>query len=779
VIPGTSTHLLTTHLSKEEKKSHGSQDNGGSSPHVDMNLASRSLLSRCQFTSPFLNDLLLSSSPSPSLPESLPFEELCGTFLKEYRNDTKLVPSHFESEKTKSLLSFMNAFPLLHTSASGGGHRHSLSKEEKKRRLTRRRSSLLMYRQSLVPGDQDMDAPHLPPQLVSDDDDDDDGSGGDGDGDGDGPLAEGLDFICNDDYGAGDDFGGGGGGGDEDSTSDDLFTFASPLTPHKPSVSGAAPATSSKIQWESVFTDPLAPPSASAADPSPEEAQESSQLLLPSVDWTQASYGYATLPSGQGDQSSQDLNSLALATQFTSLSLSNTSLPVFAPSSAVSVVTNSWAGASHWKSKLSNATRRKKEEETMAAPGVKGGAKGGKKAKEGKQKFHFDFDDAAAAAGGGGGGGVGVSELIDVTWESNKKKSKSRLDPRLLSETILKKQRRNARDLLLPEDQKIERRDIYRYPPPPPSPLFAFLMSPSSPPSLRLRLSQWDPLLVLPHFLSQGLPTTPPHPTSPSCLPPSLAEASRILLASLSPSEKLNPATFHRDHKDNDIIWGKLLPSRQAQSTPLGATAAGASYDSDGDDYGGGSGMMAYDDDGDDYDDFSPPALTTTSAPTLPAPSASASSGLEIEMSGGLLQAQRKVEKISIGSVSSSALSPSPLSPSPPPPQRYETTSKRVNVRKLKHDMWNVLEEKVSRHSNTGGYGRDSGDNNSSELSFQSLLSEMASSPSMRQQDASLSFYFISLLHLANEKVFLSPRVSSVLSDDDGSRTFALWITIA
>jgi hypothetical protein len=80
--------------------------------------------------------------------------------------------------------------------------------------------------------------------------------------------------------------------------------------------------------------------------------------------------------------------------------------------------------------------------------------------------------------------------------------------------------------------------------------------------------------------------------------------------------------------------------------------------------------------------------------------------------------------------------------------------------------MWNVLEEKVSRHSNTGGYGRDSGDNNSSELSFQSLLCEMASSPSMRQQDASLSFYFISLLHLANEKVFLSPPVSSVLSDD-------------
>jgi chromatin segregation and condensation protein Rec8/ScpA/Scc1 (kleisin family) len=84
---------------------------------------------------------------------------------------------------------------------------------------------------------------------------------------------------------------------------------------------------------------------------------------------------------------------------------------------------------------------------------------------------------------------------------------------------------------------------------------------------------------------------------------------------------------------------------------------------------------------------------------------------------------------------------------------RYETTSKRVNVRKLKHDMWSLLEENTSSSSDKV--------HSSGELSFHSLLSEMSASPSMRQSDASLSFYFISLLHLANEKV--RPLSSSFL----------------
>lgn len=122
------------------------------------------------------------------------------------------------------------------------------------------------------------------------------------------------------------------------------------------------------------------------------------------------------------------------------------------------------------------------------------------------------------------------------------------------------------------------------------------------------------------------------------------SDASRVLLSSLSPSEKLNPATLNRHHKGDDIIWGKLIPSRQTQ-TPFSNATITPDYDSDGDDYGGGLGA-AYDGNEDDYDDFSPPA-PTTSAPTP----LSTSSGLEIELSGGLLQAQRKVEKISIGFV--------------------------------------------------------------------------------------------------------------------------------
>lgn len=59
--------------------------------------------------------------------------------------------------------------------------------------------------------------------------------------------------------------------------------------------------------------------------------------------------------------------------------------------------------------------------------------------------------------------------------------------------------------------------------------------------------------------------------------------------------------------------------------------------------------------------------------------------------------------------------------------------------------MWNLVDDQLPSVS------KESSSNE--KLSFQSLLSQMLSSSSTRQQDASLSFYFISLLHLANEKV--------------------------
>lgn len=92
---------------------------------------------------------------------------------------------------------------------------------------------------------------------------------------------------------------------------------------------------------------------------------------------------------------------------------------------------------------------------------------------------------------------------------------------------------------------------------------------------------------------------------------------------------------------------------------------------------------------------------------------------------------------------------------------RYATSSKRVNVRKLKFDMWKELDTSKIVDS----FGTDenlppqlSVDKSLSQQkhkakSFQSLIQDINQQPGSYQKDASLPFYFICLLHLANEKV--------------------------
>lgn len=121
-------------------------------------------------------------------------------------------------------------------------------------------------------------------------------------------------------------------------------------------------------------------------------------------------------------------------------------------------------------------------------------------------------------------------------------------------------------------------------------------------------------------------------------------------------------------------------------------------------------------DDGCDMDDFCDTSMPTPQEPP--------STGFTIN-TGDLLQASRTVEKIQIG---------------------YATTSKRVNVRKLKTDIWDELEcvkefpvktlETVTPQA---------------QVSFQDMISTVANKQT--QKDVSVSFYFICLLHLANEKV--------------------------
>ena len=109
---------------------------------------------------------------------------------------------------------------------------------------------------------------------------------------------------------------------------------------------------------------------------------------------------------------------------------------------------------------------------------------------------------------------------------------------------------------------------------------------------------------------------------------------------------------------------------------------------------------------------------------------------------------------------------------------RYSTTTTKVNVRKLKMDIWSKIDatimhsKDVIADENTAPEcnvdfvkpvtnmkvnvveNENENADDTEKLSFQDLISSMAGS--QQQPGASLPFYFICLLHLANEKVIMN-----------------------
>jgi condensin complex subunit 2 len=164
-----------------------------------------------------------------------------------------------------------------------------------------------------------------------------------------------------------------------------------------------------------------------------------------------------------------------------------------------------------------------------------------------------------------------------------------------------------------------------------------------------------------------------------------------------------------------------------------------------------GSGYNDYDDADDDFDDEGGFPAGGAEDYDYNAPSSSGSSetaseevleGLALN-SNKLLQAARVVEKVDIG---------------------YAMVAKKVNVRKLKGDLWGLIASGVGVESDVGGEENmagysfaakagkgQKGDDAHATLSFQEVVNEIAAG--QRQQDVTLPFYFICLLHLANEKV--------------------------
>lgn len=114
------------------------------------------------------------------------------------------------------------------------------------------------------------------------------------------------------------------------------------------------------------------------------------------------------------------------------------------------------------------------------------------------------------------------------------------------------------------------------------------------------------------------------------------------------------------------------------------------------------------------------------------------------------LEGVRKVEKVKVG---------------------YATVAKKVDVKRLKHDLWEELERTFQQRGEMPAveYDHDMSDNmqiveestdseklpgeigiRESPLSFQETVREMQTTQC--QQDVTLPFYFICILHLANEK---------------------------
>jgi len=204
----------------------------------------------------------------------------------------------------------------------------------------------------------------------------------------------------------------------------------------------------------------------------------------------------------------------------------------------------------------------------------------------------------------------------------------------------------------------------------------------------------------------------------------------------------------------HDIMWGDVHADLIAKLQNTSSKSTGFKNEDDNDcgsDYNDGDDNFVYNDE--DYDDDD--ALKSVSDNNKEVGAVDTNvvggiqDGLQIRVDG-MLQASRKVEKINIG---------------------YSTISKRVNVKNLKSEIWDWVDGECP---NEGKCGDNEGENmkpdnkvaasegpakrkflqeKSSTASFQDMISNIAKNNQREVgQEVSVSYYFICLLHLANEK---------------------------
>lgn len=181
-----------------------------------------------------------------------------------------------------------------------------------------------------------------------------------------------------------------------------------------------------------------------------------------------------------------------------------------------------------------------------------------------------------------------------------------------------------------------------------------------------------------------------------------------------------------------DIVWG----AKSKQNTNAGFMRPVVAQDH-GDYVGGDDDDDNYGEYGNTYDDCGHQDHQDAPAPTIQ----EEENGLAIN-SSNLMQATRKVEKVNIG---------------------YATIAKRVNVKKLKSDIWTKIDDDcISPSLSSENKNPNENDENMNvkctketskqleKMSFKEMITDIAEN--QEQKEVSLSFYFICLLHLANEK---------------------------
>jgi hypothetical protein len=418
---------------------------------------------------------------------------------------------------------------------------------------------------------------------------------------------------------------------------------------------------------------------------------------------------------------------------------------------------NNWAGAKHWKWGSSKA---KKAAADAAAASTSDRALRQRNSGGDEDGEHSDDDAAMAANDDEQAAGAAKAKpkkkaskkatgttldfatcLDKKAWaaESAFSPPKGRTDTTCMTAAAIEKATNEADDgeLFLPKDEKVEAKDLCR--------LFSVKE------------------MVVPPVLLRDL-----------VMPSSMQQGGRNAGARFARSKAA---------ESGDLVWKCASPSDNT-------TTAAANGDGDGElgeeplgddvgDYGEGGGDDGYDDV--DYDDDrfyvsgdgaapapapassdaiaegadSSAATTTDGVPTVSGSGSMPVKGgsvFDIDQSK-LIKLDRKVEKINIG---------------------YSVIPKKVNVKQLKIDIWDQVAT-LAGVEREGAFSTNSPDDEEDEneapppqdfhatqsstvvkkttdttMSFQSLVNTVAGS--QKQKEVTLSFYFICLLHLANEK---------------------------